>query len=185
MKNQGILEGLLFFVGDEGLSLEEIVDIMNIEEKEANNLINKLKEEYIDEKRGFTLAYLGNKYKLTTKDEHKKYYEDLVDSEYFHTLSQPALETLAIIAYNQPITVGQIDECRGISSREMVRKLLFRELIIQCGKSDLPGKPTLYKTTDKFLDYFNLSSLGELPKIDNDTNINNNIDLFSSKYIEE
>ncbi len=185
MKNRGILEGLLFFVGDEGLSLEEIVDIMNIEEQEAEELINNLKEEYKKEERGFTLAYLGNKYKLTTKDEHKKYYEELVDSEYFHTLSQPALETLAIIAYNQPITIGQIDEYRGISSREMVRKLVFRELITQCGKSDMPGKPTLYKTTDKFLDYFNLSALEDLPKIENNNDVDSNIDLFSSKYIEE
>ena len=126
------------------------------------------------------------KYKLTTKEEHKEYYEILVDKVASSTLSQSALETLAIIAYNQPITVGQIDEIRGVSSRDMVRKLLFRGLVDMDGKSDLPGRPMLYKTTDKFLDYFNLSSIEKLPEIEKIEDMSDEEkDLFISKYKEE
>ena len=160
----GVLEGLLFVTGDDGLSLEDVVKLLEVSKDEALKLLEQYKKSLEFENRGLKLVYLGNKYKLTTKEEHKKYYELLVDKTVSGSLSQSALETLAIIAYNEPITVGQIDEIRGVSSRDMVRKLLFKGLIDVAGKSDLPGKPMLYKTTNKFLDYFNLSSKDELPE---------------------
>lgn len=182
----GILEGLLFVTGEDGISLEDIEKILSVSEEEAINLIDEYKKNLENESRGLKLVYLGNKYKLTTKEEHKEYYELLVDKMVSSTLSQSALETLAILAYNQPISVGQIDEIRGVSSRDMVRKLLFRGLVDVAGRSDLPGKPMLYKTTDKFLDYFNLSSLDELPKIEfNEEMSEEEKDLFVSKYKEE
>ena len=123
---------------------------------------------------------------MTTKEEHKKYYELLVDKIASSTLSQFALETLAIIAYNEPISVGMIDEIRGVSSRDMVRKLLFKGLIDMAGRSDLPGKPMLYKTTNKFLDYFNLSSKDELPELNVPEEMTDEEkDLFISRYKEE
>lgn len=183
----GVLEGLLFVTGEDGLTLEDIEKLLEITKEEAENLIEEYKSSLNDEKRGLKLVYLGNKYKLTTKEEHKNYYELLVDKVVSSTLSQSALETLAIIAYNEPITVGQIDEIRGVSSRDMVRKLLFRGLIDLAGKSNLPGKPMLYKTTDKFLDYFNLSSIEELPKMEFNIEelTKEEKDLFMSKYKEE
>ena len=182
----GILEGLLFVTGEDGLSLEDIKNLLDISDEEALKLIDEYKESLLSEKRGLKLVFLGNKYKLTTKEEHKGYYELLADKVVSSMLSQSALETLAIIAYNQPITVGQIDEFRGVSSREMVRRLLFRGLVDIEGKSDLPGRPMLYKTTDKFLDYFNLSSIDELPKITmNEELTDEEKDLFISKYKEE
>ena len=182
---QGVLEGLLFVTGEDGLTLEDIEKLLEITKEEALDLINEYKISLEDEKRGLKLVYLGNKYKLTTKEEHKSYYELLVDKVVSSTLSQSALEVLAIIAYNNPITVGGIDEIRGVSSRDMVRKLLFRGLIDVAGKSDLPGKPMLYKITDKFLDYFNLSSIDELPKIEIPEEIGDEEkDLFMSKYKE-
>ncbi len=183
----GVLEGLLFVTGEDGLTLEDIEKLLEITKEEAENLIEEYKSSLNDEKRGLKLVYLGNKYKLTTKEEHKNYYELLVDKVVSSTLSQSALETLAIIAYNEPITVGQIDEIRGVSSRDMIRKLLFRGLIDLAGKSDLPGKPMLYKTTDKFLDYFNLSSIEELPKMEFNIEelTKEEKDLFMSKYKEE
>ena len=81
-------------------------------------------------------------------------------------LTQSALEVLAIIAYNQPITRVEIDELRGVNSTYVLRRLVAKGLIKECGKSDKPGHPTLYKTTDEFLDYFGLSSKEELPKIE-------------------
>lgn len=182
----GILEGLLFVTGEDGLLLEDIEKMLELTKEEALDLIEEYKELLKDEKRGLRLVFLGNKYKLTTKEEHKEYYEILVDKVVSNTLSQSALEVLAIIAYNNPITVGQIDEIRGVSSRDMVRKLLFKGLIDIAGKSDLPGKPMLYKTTDKFLDYFNLSTLDELPEMDfNEELTDEEKDLFISKYKEE
>ena len=182
---QGILEGLLFVTGEDGLILEDIEKLLEVSKEEALDLINEYKISLEDKKRGFKLVYLGNKYKLTTKEEHKSYYELLVDKVVSSTLSQSALEVLAIIAYNNPITVGGIDEIRGVSSRDMVRKLLFRGLIDVAGKSDLPGKPMLYKITDKFLDYFNLSSIDELPKIEMPQEMGDEEkDLFMSKYKE-
>ncbi len=182
----GVLEGLLFVTGEDGLSMDDIEKILEVSKEEALSLIDEYKKLLEDEKRGLKLVYLGNKYKLTTKEEHKAYYELLVDKVVSSTLSQSALEVLAIIAYNEPITVGQIDEIRGVSSRDMVRKLLFRGLVDVAGRSELPGKPMLYKTTDKFLDYFNLSSIDDLPKIEiNEEVSEEEKDLFISKYKEQ
>lgn len=182
----GVLEGLLFVTGDDGLKLEDVEKILEVTKEDALKLLEQYKKTLEFENRGLKLVYLGNRYKLTTKEEHKKYYELLVDKIVSSTLSQSALETLAIIAYNEPITVGMIDEIRGVSSRDMVRKLLFKGLIDMAGRSDLPGKPMLYKTTNKFLDYFNLSSKDELPELNVPEEMTDEEkDLFISRYKEE
>ncbi len=181
----GILEGLLFVTGEDGLSIEDITKILEVTNEEALSLIEELKSTLNNENRGLKLVYLGNKYKLSTKEEHKKYYELLIDETISNSITQASLEVLVIIAYNQPISVGQIDEIRGVSSRDMVRKLLFRGLIEMAGRSDMPGKPMLYKTTNKFLDYFNLSSIDELPELQIPEDISEEEkDLFISKYKE-
>ena len=181
----GVLEGLLFVTGDDGLSLEDVVKLLEVSKDEALKLLEQYKKSLEFENRGLKLVYLGNKYKLTTKEEHKKYYELLVDKTVSGSLSQSALETLAIIAYNEPITVGQIDEIRGVSSRDMVRKLLFKGLIDVAGKSDLPGRPTVYGTTREFLDYFGLASKNDLPKLEDvKDEVVQDGDLYHSKYSE-
>lgn len=181
----GILEGLLFVTGEDGLSLEEISKLLELESNEANELLVQYKEKLNNEDRGLNLVCLGNKYKLSTKEEHKKYYELLANQTISASLTQAALEVLAIIAYNEPISVGMIDEIRGVSSRDMVRKLLFRGFIDMAGRSDLPGKPMLYKTTNKFLDYFNLSSIKDLPVLKEQEEMSDEEkDLFISKYSE-
>lgn len=181
----GILEGLLFVIGEDGLSKEEISKLLELKEDEVSKLLDEFSNKLNSEDRGIKLVYLGNKYKLSTKEEHKSYYEALANETFSSTISQAALETLVIIAYNQPISVGMIDEVRGVSSRDMVRKLLFRGLIEMAGRSNMPGKPMLYKTTDKFLDYFNLSSIEELPELKVPEEISEEEkDLFISKYKE-
>lgn len=182
---QGVLEGLLFVTGEDGLGIEEIGKLLDLKENDVKNLLDRYKEDLKNEDRGLQLVCLGNKYKLSTKEEHKKYYELLADQTVSGALTQAALEVLVIIAYNEPITVGMIDEIRGVSSREMVRKLLFRGFIDMAGRSDLPGKPMLYKTTDKFLDYFNLSSIKELPELKIQEEISEEEkELFVSRYKE-
>lgn len=183
---EGILEGLLFVTGDDGLTLKEVASILNISEFEAKALVFKLKTSYENENRGLRLNYLGNTFKLTTKQEHKEYYEKLLESPTTHTLSQAALEVLAIVAYNEPITRAQIDEMRGVDSVYVIRKLLAKGLLKEAGKSDAPGHPILYKTTDDFLDYFGLSTKDDLPKIEDIVvEDSSEKDLFKSGYKEE
>lgn len=184
---EGILEGLLYVQGDTGLTLKEVMSILGISEEEAKELVYRLKMSYEQENRGLRLSYLGNTFKLTTKQEHKDYYEKLLESPSSHVLSQAALEVLAIVAYNEPITRGQVDEMRGVDSTFMIRKLLAKGLLKEAGKSDMPGHPTLYKTTDDFLDYFGLSTKDDLPdisQIELELDDEKERDLFHSNYKE-
>ena len=180
------LEALLFAVGSEGLNKEELCNILEIEEKEVEELINKLQTKYEDEDSGIELKILGNNYKLVTKEKEKDYLKKLA-IETSNNLSEPALETLAIIAYNEPITRSEIDDIRGINSTQMLRNLIAKGLIETAGKSeDTPGRPNLYKTTDYFLDYFNLGGINELPELDIDEiEVLEDDDLYHSKYKED
>ena len=182
---KGVIEGLLYVQGDQGLTIDEVADILEIDKTEAKELILSLKQDYIDEDRGLRINYLGNSFKLTTKEEHKEYFKKLLENPRNNTLSTQALETLAIIAYNEPITRLAVDEIGGVDSVYVMRRLLAKGLIKECGRSDLPGRPILYKTTDEFLDYFGLASKEDLPKIDILENIDEEKDLFKSTYKEE
>ncbi|MBP3920975.1 MAG: SMC-Scp complex subunit ScpB [Bacilli bacterium] len=183
MKLKGVIEGLLFVSGDEGLTKKALVDILEINEEEVNKLIKSLKEDYDNLNRGIKIEEFGDILKLVTKQEYKDYMKKLVpDNEDF--LTQANLETLAIIAYNQPITRMQIEEIRGVSTSHIIRKLLIRDLIKELGRSELPGKPILYGTSDYFLDYFKLSSLEELPNIELDETKEEEKNLFESRYKE-
>ena len=180
------LEGLLFVVGDDGLSINQMMEILEVNHDEAVELINKLKEEYENINRGIRIHFLGNTFKLTTKQEQQKYYQKLLVNEENNTLSNSALETLAIVAYNEPITRVEVDEIRGVQTAQMIRKLVAKGLLKECGRSELPGRPILYKTTSEFLDYFGLSDISELPKINPKEELEkNDVDLYKSKYEEE
>ena len=181
----GILEGILFVVGDEGINLNTLCEIMNINETEAKDLLLNLKKSYEDKSRGLRISYLGDAFKLTTKTEHKEYYEKMVLNPETNTLSQAALEVLAIVAYNQPITRVEIDELRGVSSSHVIRKLIAKGLLKEAGKSDMPGRPNLYKTTSEFLDYFGLATIDDLPNIDIVHDVNDDTELFTSIYKED
>ena len=181
----GVLEGILFVVGDEGVTLKTVCEIMNIEIEDAKKLLLELKASYEEENRGIRISYLGDAFKLTTKKEHKEYYEKLIENPATNLLSNAALETLAIIAYNQPITRVEIDELRGVSSSHIVRKLVAKGLIKEAGKSDMPGRPNLYKTTSEFLDYFGLATLNDLPEIKETKTKEDETELFTSIYKEQ
>ena len=183
---KAILEGLLFVVGEDGLSFEQIQDVLDIELDEAKQLILELKEDYQKEDRGLRVDFLGNRFKLTTKYEHREYYQKLIENPLTNTLSQAALEVLAIIAYNEPITRVEIDKTRGVGSTQIVRKLVAKGFIKEVGRSELPGRPILYKTTSEFLDYFGLAQIEDLPKME-EVNIEEDLetDLYNSKYNEE
>lgn len=177
----GVLEGILFVVGDEGITLDDVCKILEISMDDAKELLLKLKASYESEDRGIRISYLGDSFKLTTKKEHKKYYEKLISNPTNNTLSPSSLETLAIIAYNQPITRIEVDELRGVSSAHIIRRLVAKGLVKESGKSTMPGRPNLYKTTSDFLDYFGLPSINDLPKIESEVD-NGSKELYTSIY---
>lgn len=187
MNKIAILEGLLFVVGEDGLTINQIMDILEIENEEAKELISALKEKYEAETSGIRIHFLGNTFKLTTKNEHREYFQRLIENPESSTLSQAALETLAIIAYNQPITRISVDEIRGVSSSQMMRKLVAKGFIKEVGRSEAIGRPILYQTTSEFLDYFGLATIEDLPKMTefvSDNMEREDADLYQSKYKE-
>ena len=185
MKLLGVIEGLLFVTGDEGLTLEQICDILSISMEEAKTILLELKEKYEQVDRGIRISYLGNAFKLTTKREHKDYYQKLLENEETNTLTDAAMETVAIIAYHQPITRIEVDNLRGVSTIQIIRKLIAKGLIKEVGKSPLPGRPNLYGTTHEFLDYFGISSLNEWPPLPREEQNDEEKELFTSIYKED
>ena len=186
MNMEAVLEGLLFVVGDDGLTMNQIKDILSLNDDEAKELIISLREKYESNDRGIRIDFLGNTFKLTTKKEHKEYYQKLIENPESNTLSQAALEVLAIIAYNQPITRVEVDEMRGVNNGQMIRKLIAKGLVKEAGKSTMPGRPNLYATTSEFLDYFGLSSISELPTIlKEEQQEDEEKELFTSIYKEK
>ena len=186
---KAVLEGLLFVVGEEGLTLEQIEDVLEIEEVESKELLMELKKDYEDDNRGLRIDFLGNRIKLTTKFEHREYYQKLIENPETNFLSQAALETLAIIAYNEPITRVQVDTIRGVGSTQIIRKLVAKGFIKEAGRSELPGRPILDETTSEFLDYFGLSTIDDLPNMDDfivqvEKEDGEDGDLYTSKYVE-
>ena len=190
MNLKAVIEGLLFVVGDDGLDLDEISKILEVSKDETKELIKELQNDYQSSDRGIRIDFLGDKLKLTTKKEHNMYYQKLLTTEDNNNLSQAALETLAIIAYNQPITRVKVDELRGISNSHIIRKLVAKGLIKESGRSNMPGRPILYETTSEFLDYFGLSSIDNLPDMrdfleEEEKDTEDEVDLYQSKYKEE
>ena len=183
---KSIVEGLLFVSGEDGLTLEEIAKIIEKDIEDVKNIIKDLYNDHISTDRGIQIEFLGNHFKLTTKKEHKDFYKKLVSEEENSQLSQSSLETLAIIAYNGPITRIDIDNIRGVNSSYIIRKLLIKDLIEESGIADTPGRPRLYNVTSKFLDYFGLGSIDELPKIDMETKVQDDeLNLFKARYNEK
>jgi len=185
MNKIGILEGILFVVGDEGITLNNLCEIMDIKMEEAKELLLQLKSTYENDARGIRISYLGDAFKLTTKEEHKEYYQKLIESPDTNILTPSTLEVLAIIAYNQPITRVEIDEMRGVSSSHIIRRLVAKGLVKESGKSTMPGRPNLYRTTHEFLDAFGLANLDELPEFEEDITSDSETELFTSIYKED
>lgn len=183
MELKAVLEGLLFVAGEEGLTINQMLSVLEVDKETLKKLINELGQEYKQDSRGINIEFFGGKLKMVTKKKHSEYYKKLFNDEENNHLSPSALETLAIIAYNEPVTRLMVDEIRGVNSAHIIRKLAFRNFIKEVGRSDLPGKPILYGVTDEFLDYFGLASTKELPVI-NIEEKEEATDLFNSKYKE-
>jgi len=167
MSLKPILEAL-FFATDEPLSLKRMCEV--VPENTPDDVKHELEEWSRllaeDESRGLQLVEVAGGYLLATKAEHNERIDRLLERRKKRALSQPALETLAVIAYRQPATRAEIEAIRGVNVDSMVHALLQRRLIKISGRKDIPGHPFLYKTTKHFLHHFGLRDLKELPKID-------------------
>ncbi|WP_339230439.1 SMC-Scp complex subunit ScpB [Aeribacillus sp. FSL K6-2833] len=182
---KSILEGLLFAAGDEGLSIKQLTSVLEIDEATVLSIIEDLKEEYQKKERGIDLVEVAGVYQLTTKKEHAPYLKRLMETPMNQSLSQAALETLAIIAYKQPITRIEIEEIRGVKSERPIRTLSAKGLIQEVGREEGVGRAILYGTTKEFLEYFGLKTIEELPsltEIENEEHfIQEEADLFFEK----
>lgn len=179
-----VVEGLLYVQGDLGVTINQICEILEIDDDRAKEIILNLKNYYDENNRGLRINFLGNTIKLTTREEHREYYQKLLEEPSTNSLSQSALETLAIIAYNEPITRGDVESYRGVDSSYVMRRLLAKGLIKECGRSEEAGRAILYKTTDDFLDYFGLASKDDLPNIELLEEEGAPKDLYTSIYKE-
>lgn len=181
----GVLEGLLFVAGDEGLSITELTDTLELSQEEVLSLLELLREEYEKSTRGLQIRLLANRYKLTSKREHGDFFKRLVESPTNSSLSQAALETLAIVAYKQPITRTEIEDIRGVKTEKPIQTLVSKYLIKEVGRVEGTGRAILYGTTSEFLDYFGLKNIQELPPLPEDLKIEEveeEADLFFSKF---
>lgn len=188
MNWKGILESLLFAAGDEGLSIKQISQVLEIDVVFTQEILEQLAEDYqSDSNRGITIVQFADNFQLATKKENSVYLKKLVESPTTTTLSQAALETLAIIAYKQPITRAEIEEIRGVKTERPIHTLIGKVLIKEVGRAEGTGRAILYGTTKEFLDYFGLRSIEELPplpdKVDEDY-VQEEADLFFEKFQE-
>ena len=181
---KAILEGLLFIVGDDGISLEQAAQALGIAEERTAQVFDDLMKDYLDDSHGIEIANYGGTYRFLSKALVHEYAKTLFQLNKNATLSQAALETLAIIAYKQPITRVEIEELRGVGAEMMLRKLLARDLIKESGRSEAPGRPILYEVTDEFMNSFKLLSLNELPELPQFESLEESDDLFGSRRSE-
>ncbi|UOE54273.1 SMC-Scp complex subunit ScpB [Bacillus sp. CMF12] len=186
---KGIAESLLFAAGDEGLSLKQIAHVLEVEELQAREIMDSLIEDYSNSSRGIMVVELAGTFQLVTKKEFSAYLKKLVESPSSASLSQAALETLAIIAYRQPITRTEIEEIRGVKTERPLQTLSAKALIKEVGRAEGTGRAYLYGTTKEFLDYFGLKSIEELPPLpdkisEEEDSFQEEADLFFEKFQE-
>ncbi len=161
---KSIIEAILFAAG-RPVTQKELILSLEIPQDDIEKVIENMKEEYKQLDRGIEIIKINDSYQLCTKKDLYEYIYPILDKRNKPKLSNAALETLAIIAYNPKITRPEIEEIRGVSADACVYKLLEYELIEEAGKADLPGRPMSYQTTNEFLRMFGYSSLEDLPEL--------------------
>ena len=175
---EAIVEGLLYIVGDDGIRPEQLAVTIDRSLEDTEVILNNIQRKYASELYGIELVAYGKVYKFISKKAVYPYAQELFHTAKHNTLSQSALETLAIIAYKQPVTRVEIEELRGVGADMMLRKLQARNLIREAGRSEAPGRPILYEVTEEFMDSFKLYTLNELPDLPEYNNDEENENLF-------
>jgi segregation and condensation protein B len=188
MDELATIEALLFVAGDEGLSLEGISVLLECSTQQVYQFLMRLQKGYEDStSRGLMLLEIGNQYQLATKKEYADVIKKYAVSPLATNLSQAALETLAIVAYKQPLTRMEVDEIRGVQTSGALQKLTLRGLVEPKGRVEGPGRAILYGTSAYFMDYFGLKDLNDLPKITDLETENNEkeSDLFFERFNQQ
>lgn len=163
-EKEKITEAILFASGD-AVEIRDIAQVLEIEKNEAVKILENLKKKYDDDNRGITIIEVGDKYQMCTNTEYFNYLNKLFTKPKKKILSTTLLETLAIIAYKQPITKAEIEAIRGVNADHAVNKLVEYSLVRERGRLDTPGKPILFGTTEDFLRYFGYANLESLPNV--------------------
>lgn len=163
-KKEAIIEAVLYAAG-RPVEIKELMVLLEINFEEVIEIVEKMKLDMQKANRGLEIIKVDDAYQLCTKKDYYEYIYPIFDKRSKPNLSQAALETLAIIAYNPKITRAQIEAIRGVNSDGTLYKLLEYNLVEEAGKMDAPGRPTIYKTTKNFLKMFGISSLEELPEL--------------------
>ncbi len=171
------MEAVLFAHADP-LTAERLAGILEIEVPLCERLLISLKDDYSHKNRGIQLIRLEDAWQLTTKDSCSKIVQKALDTRRNVPLSSAALEVLAIVAYNQPVSRSFIEQVRGVDSSSTVSKLVEKGLVCEAGRLDLPGKPLSYRTTDLFLRSFGISSLSQLPLLQHEDEVTKEGELF-------
>lgn len=163
-KIKSIIEAILFAVGRQ-VSIKELMISLELPREDLENIIFSMQEDYKIQNRGIEIIKIDDCYQLCTKKELYEFIYPILDKRSKPNLSNAALETLSIIAYNQKITRAEIESIRGVSADACIYKLLEYGLIQESGKADLPGKPMTYSITNEFLKMFGYTSLNDLPEL--------------------
>lgn len=163
-KMKQVIESILFAVGRD-ISIQELSSVLEETPEIVEEVIESLKTDFEEAKRGIQIIKVNNGYQLCSIKENYEYIYQIIDKRNKPNLSQAALETLAIIAYNHKITRAEIESIRGVNSDGTIYKLLEHNLIEDAGRLDAPGRPTTYQTTKEFLRLFGYTSLEDLPEL--------------------
>ena len=163
-KEQSIIEAMLFAAGRE-VKVKELMNVLEIGAEDIDKIILNMKSEYEARNSGMEIIKIDDSYQLCTRKDYYEYIYPLFDNRAKPNISNAALETLSIIAYNPNVTRAEIEAIRGVNADGTVYKLLEFDLIEEAGKLDAPGRPTMYKVTSKFMKMFGISSLDELPEL--------------------
>lgn len=187
LNHQAQIEALLFVSGDKGVSMAELSQLLDLSPNAIEQQLEKLKEKLSkSQDRGLKLVQVEENFKFVTKKKFHHLLESYAKGPQSQRLSKAGLETLAIIAYEQPVERAQVDEIRGVQSQGPIQTLLLKKLIEEKGRKETPGRPILYGTSKYFLDYFGLKNLSDLPDI---TELENETealpDLFFNTLKEE
>lgn len=176
---ESIIESVLFAAGD-AVDVEKLSDILDIDMKSTRAIVTALADKYDREMRGIQIIRLEDSYQMCTRRDYQEYISKLVEPRRSQSLSNAAMEVLAIVAYKQPVTRAVIEQIRGVSCDTLVNKLLEKNFIEEVGRLDTPGRPMLFGTTEEFLRCFGIESLAELPDFEEE----NPEDLMSAEGIE-
>lgn len=181
------IESILFIAGDEGVTSKQLQDYLAIDNETLENHLVEMEQRLrLDESRGLELRRYAGRYQFVTKKSNAEAIGKMMETAHSLSLSQAALEVLAIIAYNQPITRVEVDEIRGVKSDSALQTLVVRALVKEVGRADGTGRAILYGTTTEFMQVFGLESLDDLPPLPlQQEDHDEETDLFMSKFQEQ